>query len=181
MSKGNLRLVPTPDREEEHEELCFDDLFRRFAPYVGAIGMRLLGRSHEVEDLVQDVFLEAYRSRHKLIAVAPAKGWLAIVAVRKSQRRLRARRMRTVLGLDTDHDYSTACAPGLSPEEQVQLGEIFTALDRIPTSARVAWCLRYLHGEQLTAVAQLCDCSLATAKRRIARAHNALLSGGYYG
>ena len=120
----------------------------------------------------------AYRSRRKLLGLGPAKGWLAVVAVRKAQRRLQRRRMRTRLGLDGGHDYSTVSAPGLDPEDQVQLREIFAALDKISSADRVAWCLRYLQGESLAAVAKLCDCSLATAKRRIARAHNTLLAKG---
>jgi RNA polymerase sigma-70 factor (ECF subfamily) len=35
----------------------------------------------------------------------------------------------------------------------------------------VAWTLRHVEGESLEEVAVLCDCSLATAKRRIASAH----------
>jgi RNA polymerase sigma-70 factor, ECF subfamily len=34
----------------------------------------------------------------------------------------------------------------------------------------VAWSLRHIEGERLDEVAALCECSLATAKRRIAAA-----------
>jgi RNA polymerase sigma-70 factor (ECF subfamily) len=47
-------------------------------------------------------------------------------------------------------------------------------LDRLPVNERLAWSLRHIEGEQLESVAVLCGCSLATAKRRIAAAQQAV-------
>jgi len=41
----------------------------------------------------------------------------------------------------------------------------------VPMPARIAWTLRNLDGMPLADVADACGCSLATAKRRIAAAH----------
>ena len=48
------------------------------------------------------------------------------------------------------------------------------ALDRLGVAERVAWTLRYVEGEPLGTVAELCECSLATAKRRIRAAQDHL-------
>jgi RNA polymerase sigma-70 factor (ECF subfamily) len=48
---------------------------------------------------------------------------------------------------------------------------VYQVLDGMRASWRVAWVLRYVEGEALEEVARLCDCSLATAKRRITAAH----------
>ncbi len=48
---------PTPDRGE----LSLEVLYEAYAPYVGAVASRLLGRAAEVEDVVQDVFTLALR------------------------------------------------------------------------------------------------------------------------
>jgi RNA polymerase sigma-70 factor (ECF subfamily) len=40
----------------------------------------------------------------------------------------------------------------------------------MPAAERVAFCLRYVDGKQLAEVAELCDCSLATIKRRLQKA-----------
>jgi RNA polymerase sigma-70 factor (ECF subfamily) len=48
------------------------------------------------------------------------------------------------------------------------------ALGTVPADARIAWALRYLEQEPLEDVARICGCSLATAKRRIAVAHQAV-------
>ncbi|HXI54483.1 MAG TPA: hypothetical protein VNO55_00360, partial [Polyangia bacterium] len=61
---SHLTLLPshskdaTPDVVEEPLTLSW--AFRRFAPYVARIGTRILGGSdQEIDDLVQDVFVEA--------------------------------------------------------------------------------------------------------------------------
>ena len=58
--------------------LDFDALFRRYSPYVASIGLRLLGRDDELDDLVQDVFLEAHRGLPRLPRPARSRaGWRA--------------------------------------------------------------------------------------------------------
>ncbi len=52
---------------------------------------------------------------------------------------------------------------------QVQL-----ILDQLPVRERIAWVLRRLEREPLETVAELCNCSLATAKRRVAAAQDKL-------
>jgi len=44
-------------------------------------------------------------------------------------------------------------------------------LKKLPAQDRMAWMLRHVEGMPLSEVATHCDCSLATAKRRIASAH----------
>jgi RNA polymerase sigma-70 factor (ECF subfamily) len=51
---------------------------------------------------------------------------------------------------------------------------IYRLLDELPANERLAWTLRHIEGEQVEAVASLCGCSLATAKRRIAAAQTFL-------
>ena len=54
------------------------------------------------------------------------------------------------------------------------LAAVYRVLDRLPVNQRLAWTLRYVEGEQLERVAELCNCSLATVKRRIKSAHDAV-------
>jgi len=146
-----------------------DELFRQYAVYVGTIAYRILGTRDELDDVVQDVFLRAHRSLRLLRSPGAVASWLATVTVRVSQQRLRTRRLRRWLHLEEPRSHEPA-DPGASPETQAAVSAIFRALDRVPTDARVAWSLRYLQGERLERVAELCGCSLAAAKRRIAKA-----------
>lgn len=174
LQRVRLRLVdsrPEPVSAEPRSAdapASVDALFRMYARYVGTIGVRILGRQDEVDDLVQDVFLDAHRGLRTLREPEAIKGWLATLTVRKARRRLRARRVRDFFGLGHDVDYELLAGPEASPAERAQVAELYRLLDRASAEERLAWSLRYLSGEPLERVAELCECSLATAKRRIA-------------
>ncbi len=127
-----------------------------------------------MDDLVQDVFLRAHTRLADLQDPDAIKGWLATITVRLAARRLKRRRFKLLLGLDRECEYADLVDPALSPEQTLMLVDAFRALDRVSSGQRVAWSLRYLHGEPLVRVASLCGCSLATAKRWITVAHEAV-------
>jgi RNA polymerase sigma-70 factor, ECF subfamily len=175
---AHLRMVRESEVTDAAEApssgpLDIDELFRELAPYVAAVGLRLLGRRDEVEDLVQDVFLAAHRARKKLRVRHEARRWLTVVAVRCARRRLRFRYLRGWLRLD-DQAPELLVTAGASPEDQAFLAQVYAVLDRLPVDERLAWTLRYVQGEKLAVVAELMGCSLATAKRRIASAQEAI-------
>jgi RNA polymerase sigma-70 factor (ECF subfamily) len=162
-----LRLVDRPA-----DERSLDAIYRRYGRYVAAVILRLGGRTAELEDLIQEVFLEAARGIGSLRDPAAAKGWLATIAVRTVQRRLRIRRARRFFGLDAgsdDSSYENLVDPGASPHDKALIATVFRLLDDMPVADRIAFSLRHVHGESLEAVAEMCGCSLATANRRIAR------------
>jgi RNA polymerase sigma factor (sigma-70 family) len=128
----------------------FDTLFRRFAPYV---------------------FVIAHRHLDKVRDRSATKAWLSRVTVREAARHLRRRRVKRVLGIAGDVAGSPHLADhGATPEDRAMLLSVYRVLDRLPTAERLAFTLRHVEGERLEAVAELCGCSLATAKRRIAAA-----------
>jgi RNA polymerase sigma-70 factor, ECF subfamily len=167
-------VAPVSEPKLESAVLDADSVFRRYAAYVAAIAHRLLGRDQDVDDTVQEVFVIAVRGLSQLREPAAVKGWLAKITVRVSRRRLRMRRLRTMLGLDEDTLYDSMTDESASPEQRVLIGRVYRLLDGIPADHRIAWSLRHMEGEKLEDVAALCGCSLATAKRRIAAAARVL-------
>jgi RNA polymerase sigma-70 factor (ECF subfamily) len=153
-------------------------LFRRYGSYVAAIGIRILGRQGEIEDFVQDVFVSVHRHISQVRDPGALKGWLAKLAVHEATRRLKRRRLRAFFGLGASADYTGIADSAASPEDCSLLTSVFEALDQLPAYDRVAWSLRYLEGETMESVAELCRCSLSTAKRRVASAEQALEKRG---
>jgi RNA polymerase sigma-70 factor (ECF subfamily) len=155
--------------------LTADAIFRAYSGYVAAVALRLLGRDEDVDDVVQEVFVVSLKGLDKLRDAAAIKGWLATVAVRVSRRKLRYRKLWAAIGLDEPGSgVQNFVAPGASPEDRAMLSRIYAALEELPVDERIAWTLRHVEGEQLEDVARLSGCSLATAKRRIAAAHEKL-------
>jgi RNA polymerase sigma-70 factor (ECF subfamily) len=155
----------------ETRELTLEVLYQDYAPYVGAVASRLLGRAAEVEDVVQDVFTAAVHGLRRREDALEIKGWLAKVTVRRCVRQLRLRRLWRLVDLDAEPSYERLADPSAGPAERRLVSEVYRALDGVSANERVAWALRYVEGESLEEVARLCDCSLATAKRRISAAH----------
>jgi RNA polymerase sigma-70 factor (ECF subfamily) len=159
-----LRLV-----ENGEGRPSLDEIYRRYCRYVAAVILRLDGRCTEVDDLVQDVFVEAARGIQRLREPAAIKGWLATIAVRTVRRRLRLRRVWRFLGLDRDAGFAGLIDTAASPVDRLLLRAVYRVLDDLPVEDRLAFSLHTIEGEKLEAVAKLCGCSFATAKRRVAR------------
>jgi len=175
---GKLRLVPAatepepvPSPPAETREVTLEALYEDHARYVGAIASRILGRATEVDDVVQEVFEIAIRGLRRREEAHEIKGWLAKVTVRRCLRQLRFRRLWAIVDLAATPSYDRLADPSAGPEERHLVSEVYRALDSVPARDRVAWTLRYVEGERLERIAELCECSLATAKRRIASAH----------
>lgn len=175
-ARPELRLVDeSTEREPELTSApSLEQAFRLYSPYLAKVGFRVLGRADEVEDLVQDVFLTAAEGLRRLRDPSALRAYLATIAVRLARRRLKRQQLLRRLGLRKRIDYCDLVDHGVSPEDAVLLAQAYRALDRLPADVRLAWTLRVLEGERLDRVAALCECSLATAKRRIAAAHGAI-------
>ena len=172
---AQLRLVDADTSPESDESLDFDALFLRYSPYAARVAFRIMGSADDVDDIVQDVFIEVHKGISLLRSARHVKSWVATITVRVCARRLRVARLRRFLvpmwSSRTEPEEFEIPQEGLSPEEQVWLKYVYGVLDIMAVHLRVAWTLRYLQGEHLEDVARICGCSLATAKRRISTAH----------
>lgn len=153
------------------------ELFRRYAPYVATIGLRLLGRDDELDDLVQDVFIEAHRGLHSLRTPDAIKGWLARITVRRATRRLRARRLRSFFSLEELPPDARLIDDAATPEEKALVASTYRLVERLPVRQRVVWVLKHIQGETLDAIAELCGISKTTVQRRLRGAEEALEEG----
>ena len=157
------------------EPLTFEQTYRRYSRYVAAVVLRLDPGVPDLDDVVQDVFLAAASGLKRLRDPNATKAWLATTAVRMVRRRLRLKRMWRWLGIgEDDRPPAPLVDAGSNPLDRLLLGSVYHVLDGMDVDDRVAFVLHCIEGETLDAVARICRCSLATAKRRIARAQQAI-------
>jgi RNA polymerase sigma-70 factor (ECF subfamily) len=148
-------------------------IYRRYAALVLGTARRLLADSVEAQDVAQETFVAAFAAWPQLREPARLKQWLLQIAISKVHRRFRRRKLLRALGFADSVDDATLdklARPDCTPELRAELLLVSRALDRVSTSERIAWMLRHVEGLSLEEVAQECDCSLATAKRRISSA-----------
>jgi RNA polymerase sigma-70 factor, ECF subfamily len=159
------------------EDWAREALFRRHAPMVAGIAFRLLGRDEDVDDLVQDSFVEALRSLDRLQAPQAFASWLASIVVRTSSKVIRRRRLLTRLGLrrgDAAIDLDAVVSRTAPPDVATELRALYSRIEALPARERVALVLRRVEGLGIDEIAALIGASPATVKRRIAEAEQML-------
>ena len=148
-------------------------LYRRHAGSLLGMTVRLLANRSEAEEIVQDTFVTAFEQLGTLREPGAVRGWLGQIAVNLVRRRFRRARLMRFLGLDRGADDATLeslADPGVSTDQRAELALVDRLLRGMKPALRLAWILRRVDGLELGEVAALCDCSLATIKRRIVEA-----------
>lgn len=158
------------------EARAFEALYRRHAEFALSLAVRIQGSATDVEDIVHDAFLKAQERLGALRDSAAFRPWLGSIVVRLVRTRLRRRKLLGALGLTAPEpvDLDSIAAPDADPEARALLAQVYALLQTLAADDRIAWTLRYVERHRLETVAVMMDCSLATAKRRIARSQRFL-------
>ncbi|MBL8954340.1 MAG: RNA polymerase sigma factor [Myxococcaceae bacterium] len=147
--------------------------YDRYAGYVLSVLRKVMGPDREVEDLLQEVFARALEGVHRVENPDALKAWVRSLTVFTARSTLKRRRWRKWLPLfdETDDDDGAIPYPATQDaiEERLMLKKVKALLDSLPVDDRIPLCLRLFDGLELTEIAEACDVSLATVKRRIAR------------
>jgi len=163
-------------RARRSEARAFEALYRRHAEFAFNLAVRIQGNATDVEDVVHDAFLKAQVRLADLRDSAAFRPWLGSIVVRLVRTRLRRRKLLGALGLTTPDpvEIESIAAVDADPEARALLAQVYALLQTLAADDRIAWTLRYVERHRLETVAVMMDCSLATAKRRIARAQRFL-------
>lgn len=153
----------------------FMALFNEYERYVASIGSRILGANNGVDDLVQEVFLVIYQEFHKLRELSSVKAWLATITTRLAWRQRGRPWLYSKLSLTQVEELSPLESTEASPELQADLAALLDRLRSMPPSLREPWLLRFIDGETLPRIAELCDCSQSTVQRRLREAGEVML------
>jgi RNA polymerase sigma-70 factor (ECF subfamily) len=170
-SADSLTDVDLVDRARGGDRWAEEAIYRRHVPYIGWLVVRMIGRHQDAEDVLQDVFTTALEQLHTLRDGAALRAWLTRIAVSRARRRLQRLRLARMVGLDRGADDAALAALASSacpPEMRAELRLVSEILAQLPSGPRIAWTLHRVEGLTLPDVAAACQCSLATAKRRIA-------------
>lgn len=151
---------------------AFEALYARHAAFAMGLAVRIQGTAVDVEDIVHDAFLRVHSRLGELRAASAFRSWLGSIVVRLVRTRLRRNRLLAALGLTSPEpvDLDSIASPDADPSSRVLLAQVYALLRTLAPADRVAWTLRYIERHRLETVAELMECSLATAKRRILRA-----------
>jgi RNA polymerase sigma-70 factor (ECF subfamily) len=148
-------------------------LFDRERSRVHGLLYRVVGSNVHMDDLLQDTFLEVFRSLPSFRGESSLRTWIDRCAVRVAYAHFRRKARLPTLEFVQDLDSE---AP--SAEERTSLREaarrLYAELDRLEPLQRMAFTLFAIENRSLREVAEIMESTLATAKIRVWRARRAL-------
>ena len=172
-------------RAQTGDEGAFADLMREYYPFVYTIVIRIVDNPHDVEELVQDTFLSAYRGLTQLEDAVKFKSWLAEIARNCARQWFRKRRINTV-SLDEvgEEALQTQDSPDTQLARQEQRELIRRTMKTLPQKDREIARAFYLEGasyDDLTSTHGLSDKAisfrLSRAKQQLSKRLRYLLTG----
>lgn len=164
-----LQGVARGDRE------ALGALYDRFAGEMLAVGERFLGGAREAEDLVHDVFLEAWhRAGHYDRERGSVRTWLMMRLRSRALDSLRSSRRNPHVAFEEARNESTSTSESEAawPRGRLLYGE----LAELPAEQRVVIELGYFAGFSHAEIALELEIPLGTVKSRISRAISTLRS-----
>lgn len=137
---------------------------------------RILGANRDIEDLVQDAFLEIFRALPSFRGDSTLSRWAQTIATRTAYLAIE-RRKPPAVDLDVVENEIVDRDPDA---HRVALARqaakrLYAALDRIDAKQRIAFALAVIDGLSLAEVAQLTESSLVAVKTRVWRARRDLM------
>jgi len=162
------------DRCLSGEPAATRELFRRHRNRVHASLYRVLGSNRDMDDLLQEAFLQVFQSLRGWRAEASLATWIDRVSVRVAYRYLSQKSRRIV----TDSIVDAEAMPAISddaPDARRQLARdgvqrLYAVLDELSPAARLAFTLHEIDGRTIAETAELVGSSVTATKLRVWRA-----------
>jgi len=143
--------------------------FDRFEGEVNRIVWSLLGADGEHDDVVHHAFAEMIENITRVTRPIALRGWVRAVTVNQVRKTIRSRRWRRLFApADEGLERFDAWVPDEQRLETIR--RVYRTLEQLSPEHRTALVLRHIEGYELSELAEAMQCSLATAKRWLARA-----------
>lgn len=156
-------------KAQRGDRWAFTELFRRHRADVSRLVYRMMGPHADMEDIVQEVFLQVHRSIGEFRGQAKFSTWLHRVTVNVVLMARRAARSRPVLTGETPTEYEPDA--GLAPDEDAMRRRRIDAfrrlLEKLPEKKRIVFQLHELEGWSPAEIAEHVGAPVLTVRTRL--------------
>ncbi len=149
----------------------FNRMVSEYGPSMYRMAYRMVGDRHEAEDLVQETFRSAWRSRLLFREGNSERAWLASILRRRSADRWRRTKPGTVTSSEVTLDREVR---GDDPLRNHFTDEMQRALEQLPDELRETLLLVVVGELTHQEAADLLEVPLGTVLSRVSRARNRL-------
>ena len=155
------------------DRAAYEALLRECVPLVQRVARGQGVRGPQVDDVVQDTFLVAWRKLPSLADLSAVRGWLIRIASRQAFDRLRARHATVDLA-----EHEPFAAEHREPARVVEAGTkvdaLRVALGQLSEGQRQCWILREVAGYSYEDIADELSVPVSTVRGLLARARRTL-------
>ncbi len=163
------------DRCRKLDRTAHDELYHRFRRQVAGNLYRVLGDRDDLEDLVQEVFVIAFRGLDRFRGDARLSTWLYRICVNVALGRIRTKKRRPnaigVIDLDTAPVDSSLTerpeTPDRALERRRDQERVYAALELLAPKKRIVLYLHEIEGRDLKEIAYLVDSNPVTVRTRL--------------
>jgi len=153
---------------------AFGELVERHKRAVYGVVSRIIGNREDVEDVVQDIFVNAYRAIRSFRGHAKFSTWLYSIAVNVTLKRLKKLRRQSTISIDDpahDPDKLVKLEPRTSSDEVVierqKMVAVKRAVDSLPEKQRIVVVMHYFEQLPCEEIARILNCSVGTVWSRL--------------
>jgi RNA polymerase sigma-70 factor (ECF subfamily) len=170
------------------EEAAFEQVVRLYGGRLLAVARRIVGSDEDARDVVQDAFLNAFKSLDRFEGNAKLSTWLHRIAVNAALMRLRTRRRKPEQSIETllpafldDGHHEERFKSWEEPIDKIMERKetrelVRRQIDALPESYRTVLVLRDIEGLDTEETANMLGLSVNATKIRLHRARQALRS-----
>lgn len=162
------QLVAAYQRGNSH---ALAELYRRHSRRVESVARHVIGPSSELEDVVQDVFIELQRALYKFRGDSRFTTWLHRVTVNVALQHIRKGKRKGWLRWIGFSEETPAMQPSVHMDRRIEAREsvraLYDALDEISDKKRLVFTLYELEGMSLQDIAATVGTSVNTVKSRL--------------
>jgi RNA polymerase sigma-70 factor (ECF subfamily) len=157
------------------ERAAHDELYHRFRRQVAGNLYRVLGDRTDLDDLVQEVFVIAFRGLDRFRGDARLSTWLYRICVNVALGRIRTRKRRPsaigVADLDSASPDPSLTERPETPERSLERRRdqerVYAVLEKLAPKKRVVLYLHEIEGRDLKEIAYLVDSNPVTVRTRL--------------
>jgi RNA polymerase sigma-70 factor, ECF subfamily len=166
------------ERCQRGDAEAFRELFRAHRQDVARLAQRMLGRRTDLEDVVQEVFLQVHRSIRDFRHGARFSTWLYRVTVNVVLMHRRSAKSRPVFAEAPEHLAAIDGRPRADEqlERQRRVAAFHRLLDRLSEKKRLVFVLHELEGLAPGEIAKIVGSPVLTVRTRLFYARRELLA-----
>lgn len=169
-SRAPLDDATLVERARDNDIKAYEQLVLRYQGPMFRLAVRMLADRAEAEDVVQEVFLNAWRKLGQLADSRAFVGWLYRATTNRCLNAIRARRPQVELDPETTGSARSDTQPEDAAQVSGQLAALRAALSRLTPEQRACWLLREVHGRSYEEIGEIVDAEEPAVRGRIARA-----------